>query len=32
MALDAEANAKSLATFDSAYWVISNGVPVWKTA
>ena len=32
MALDAEANAEILATFDSAYWTVSNGVPVWKTA
>ena len=30
MALDATANAASLATFDSAYWTVVNGVPTWN--
>ena len=31
MALDATANADSLATFDSKYWTIENGVPTFKS-
>ncbi len=32
MALDSEANSDSLATFDSKYWTVVNGVPKWNTA
>ena len=32
MAQDAEANATSLATFDSKYWTVINGVPYWNGA
>ncbi len=32
MANDKEANAESLATFDTNYWVVVNGVPYWKSA
>ena len=31
MKLDATANADSLATFDSNYWTIVDGEPVWNT-
>ena len=30
MKLDAEVNATSLATFNSNYWTIVDGVPVWN--
>ncbi len=32
MAQDAEANEAKLANFSSAYWTVTNGVPVWNTA
>ena len=31
MAKDATENEASLAKFSSDYWVVSNGVPTWKT-